>query len=396
MLSTSIFYKFYILSLSAYIFLSPLLSSFGVYEFKVISILSMLLFLTIIIFSHIASKCKWQEAKVFLVLLVLTPAYLIVWNNFSEINLIVGIVFGYYASRKEIEFKKILFFILILQFTLVLYEYYFQNYIFNSVSNGILVVKGSVVDIASYGNVGFRPKGLFNGTLEATSFAIILSFIFSKKPLVLFLLWTTAIMTGGRLSIIIVFFAFSLSLYVNYLSLKNLSLHLRLIFYTIAFLAFWVLFQFFLLLQSDESLTNMMNVFNFEADSNVGRLYYMALGLDVFSNYNFVNLLFGNSGHFEGEYLHSAESGWINQLLNIGLIGFFLYLFTLFNLLRLSFIYKDLVVKFSISMIIISITIYRFETGFLRSTLLWFYIFITYNKFKVPDRGSVNPTPLGG
>ena len=163
---------------SLYIFFTPIFSSFNIDIFKVTSVVLMLLFLMLVIFQNNYKGIKLNDVYYIFPIIILIPIYLIIWTNYVEINLLLSIITGYYISKDENRFKKILLLILLIQFVLIFYEFQFNTYIYDNIRLGIENIQETKINIQSYGDVGFRTKGLFYGTLEATSFAIILSFIF--------------------------------------------------------------------------------------------------------------------------------------------------------------------------------------------------------------------------
>jgi hypothetical protein len=372
----------FLLSTSLYIFFAPICTGFDIYTFKKTSIALMLFSLILVIIQNNIYGIKKKDFIFFISFPILIFIYLSVWDNYKELNLIISIIIGYYLSKDEERFKKFLFIIFIIQFILVIYEFMHGSYIYDKVIIGLESTNESKIDISSYGAVGFRPKGLFYGTLEASSFSIILSMIFRKKLFLLFLILLMSILVNGRLAIIIVTFIFVITLYMELFKLK-ISKYLKLLLTYLPIILTSGLFYVFLSLLSTDAIENLMNVTNVESTSNYARILYSLQGIEEYLNYDLIHLLFGDSGAFNLEYGHSAESGWVNELLNIGLVGFIIYFATVVTLIYKSIYYNENLILLTVVFIFLSLTIYRFETGYLRGVLLWFYIFSIFKYFNV-------------
>jgi hypothetical protein len=371
----------FVIFTSSYVFFAPIFSSFNIDIFKVIFAVLMLLFLMLVIFQNNYKGIKLNDVYYIFPIIILIPIYLIIWTNYLEINLLLSIIIGYYISKDENRVNKILLLILLIQFVLIFYEFQFNTYVFDNIRLGIASIQETKINIQSYGDVGFRPKGLFYGTLEATSFAIILSFVFRKNKFILFIILLMSLMINGRLAILITSMLFFVVFYIDIINTK-ISINTKLLYLYLSIIIFIIGISLYFYLVPDVIINNLLNVFNFESSSNSTRIIYSIQGLEEFYNYDLLHKLFGNSNYFNLMYGYSAESGWVNQLLNIGLIGFMIYLFTIISIFIKSIRKKEFLLALCIFCIFIAITIYRFETGFLRGILLWFFIFSSFNYLK--------------
>lgn len=280
-------------------------------------------------------------------------------------------IIGYVASRNGGRFKKWLLFFLIIQSLALCYEYVGGRYIY---SNYVIGVDGSVadeIDETKYADVGFRPKGLLFGTLDATSLIISSCVIFFKSKSVLFLMLITAIMSNGRLAILLAV----ITLLASFLKVDRFTfkgVFLSVVGLVVAPVVVYLLLKIVL---SEQGFLNLMQAFDLESNSNRGRLLYMALGIQEFADYSNINKFFGNGGYFNALYGSSAESGMINLLLNIGIYGFAMYvvpvLIVFFKSIQKVSVEKIL----ACVVVIISLSVFRFEAGYLRGGMYWFILF---------------------
>lgn len=358
---------------SFYIFLIPLVNSFGFYFFKPIFLVaSFSCFFMYLLFS-IRPKLKKFAFFVYFFVFFMIPICIFVWSEYGELNLLLTPLLGFVLFYNKNDFLRVIKLIILVNLIVVCYEFVFSEYLFTSFTSGFIAQSDRVLDTKIYGDVGFRAKGIFSGPLDATSFVILSCIIFRHQKLILTVLLLTALLLNGRLCIIIAFTIY-LGSYVSAGAGKGLLGSLITIF-SVIFLAIVIVFSF-IFVQSESAMINFVNLMDFNSGSNYYRLYYFLDGLNTFFNYDLNFFLFGNSGYFESVNVNSAESGFINQALNIGLFGFLFYFIWVLYLLFKSLILSQQFMFICILCLFASLIVFRVDAGFMRGSMLWFSIFL--------------------
>lgn len=278
-------------------------------------------------------------------------------GGMAEISTFLSIYFVIAAITQPKLIRIFLQLFIVLNFVALLYEFLNSSYIYEDFYN----MSGEAVrsiSIASYGDVGFRAKGFFSGPLDATSFIIFSALIFRNRALFLYLCLASALLTNGRLAIIVCCILIIRSYKLSFKTLVYISLSVPA---AIVFLS-----QF----QESLALENLFSVFDLTSSSNTGRIFYTLSGVEYLLSVDVFGFLFGSSVNFL-KYTngHSAESGLVSIFVVHGFVGF-IFLFVIFtgfsNRLKRRFLVLVLV--------FICLCVYRFDVGFMRSFFLYYIL----------------------
>jgi hypothetical protein len=126
---------------------------------------------------------------------------------------------------------------------------------------------------------------------------------------------------------------------------------------------------------------NYFNIFNIETDANFGRLISYLQSIDLFMNYSLSEKLFGDpSNSVLDQYGRetASESGFLSMLLDIGILGFSIYLICFITIWRkdkmktLNNNKKLIGFKYVLLITFISFLQYEHINGNLRGSLFWF------------------------
>lgn len=390
--SSKIFFLFAI-SYFAYTFISPFASAKGYLFVKTVFSIATL-GLAIIYFSWDASR-QPKTAHIFLLswTCIAIPAYVGTWNNIDEINILLTPLIGYVAFRGSDLFKKFLAVFFCTNLIFISYEWLVGEYLYTEVIIGIGGAESYVVDPSKFGDVGFRPKGLLFGTLDAAALCIAFSMIFLDKRL-LFLSAAGALLVNGRLAVILTIALLLLRIYQeknirhNAISIIKFAGSVS---FTIA-IAIFMLFSFL----DDKAIENLLAVTDLTSTSNSARIEFIAAGLAEYSKYPLENLIFGDSGYFKSIYGNSAESGVVNLLLNAGLVGVFLYVTPLVFIITKAVRCRELWVFGTGMAAFAALFVFRFEAGYLRGTLYWFFVFYSIRQLKLKQIETLRNQPRQG
>jgi hypothetical protein len=370
-----------IIFIFSYIFLGEFIS--GITGLSIIKTILAILNVVVLIFYLLSNPKKINS--IVLLPLLLIPVYLLAWKDFGYLNLIYTIIFGWVLAQDVEATLKLLKYLFIFQFLLVLYESVSGSYIYEYVKSG--VVSKNEFDMSNlnkqFEDTGFRPKGLFSGTLVATSFIIYMSFIFRNSLVWLFFTLLLSILTNGRWAVLMVFITFLVHIFLNY----NIVLYNRRLPW-IAKISFVLIFaistlSILAMFVPEVVLENFIEGFSFTSKANAGRIYAYAQASLVYLDYDLIGKLFGSVNNvvldFWGREI-ASESGLISMFLDIGILGFLLYFY--FSRLvwkRQNSFFIDLNngsigVKYFLLITWVSLIQYEHLNGNIRGSLFWFII----------------------
>ena len=375
--------KILILLIIIYIFFSDIMSSLLQFTLlkTIISLLVVLLF-SLYVFLNIR---KLKHTRFIFMPLFFITIYLIIWPQIGYLNLFYTIIFGWILAQDFKFSKKVIKLTFLVQFLLILYERVTSTIIYETLISG--VINSNKFDYTKSYNLfeitGFRPKGLFPGTLVATSFIIYLVMIYRNNIKMLIGLFVLALLTNGRLALIISGLTLVFKVFKKYDILiinKKLS-NIKKSFLLMIPLAFIFLLAFFLLPKL--IINNYLDSFDFTSTANAGRIYAYFQSVLLFIDYDFMQKLFGspNNEVFDVyDRVVASESGFLSMLLDIGVIGLLFYLYYFYkswlsdNKPLFNFKSKHIGFKFVVLMTFLSFIQYEHINGNVRGTLLWFII----------------------
>lgn len=391
--------KILIVSIIIYVFFTDILVSLLQFPFlkTLISLITIFSFLTY----YIIYLKKLRETHfVYISLFFLIIYFFVWWPTLGYLNLFFTIVFGWSLAQDYKFSLKIFKLIFLIQLIIVIYEVLFSTVLFESLTSG--VINENIYDYGKnfedFDTTGFRPKGLFPGTLVATSFIIYLVMIFRNNIKILTALFLLALLTNGRLALIISGFTLLFKLYKSFdlIFLKEkLSSFQKFIFFITPFFLLILVLALFL---PSEMISNFLNSFNIETSSNAGRIFAYFQALDLFIEYDFTQKLFGDPENIVFDIYGreiASESGLLSMALDIGLIGLLFYMYhfikiwisekaSVFNLKS-----KNIGIKYVMLFTFLAFIQYEHINGNVRGTLFWFiiisqYILVMNKKYRDP------------
>ena len=273
-----------------------------------------ILFILIDLFTNFSNFYVREIYLIFTVIL-LTFISINVWDSTYTIYSYIGIipVIWLLKTIPLIKIRKFLILILICNFIIAFYEYFFQTYIYEALAsrNGEEILL-SYREIS--GNV-IRSKGIFAGPLSLANFALGITLIFRKDKYIFILSLLICLMCNARLGILCLAFIYFLD-YWKFNFKKIFSLFF--IAYFLYLIAIYIL--------DTSGLLRIINVFDVQSNNHTMRLYFMTSAVSLFSDYSLFEMLFGNSGALLAKVGNNAESGWLTLLVENGVIGLLFYL----------------------------------------------------------------------
>lgn len=322
----------------------------------------------------------YSHKKVLILPFFLVIIFVSIWPKMGYINLFYTLFFGWILMQNikfSLKIIKITFFI---QLVLVLYEAISVNVIYNFVESGVLANNKFEYESIDQTIIGFRPKGLFAGTLIATSFIIYLSMIFRNNLKMLLLIFFMAVIVNGRLAILISALILFLKIFKSYdiIIFNRINTFKKILFFTLPLII--ILFVIALALPSS-NFENLTNTFDLSSTSNFGRLFRYTQAIITYLDYNFVQKLFGNPlNEIYDQYdrVVASESGFLSMFLDIGLIGVIFYMYYFIKAWKsdnnklIGFETKIISFKFLVLIMFFSFLQYEHINGNVRGMLFWF------------------------
>ena len=309
----------------------------------------------------------------------------IVWDNFYSINMYIGLFMAsvVYLMGKEI-FLKFLLFTLVVQVFLQTYEYFSVSYIYEP----IISMYGFEQQNTLESMYILRTKGLFEGPLTASSFAIYIAYIFRYNPIIISLAIFSTILANTRTGMITT--TAILILYSFFKRGKN-SINRATIFAGVVIMILFAYTYILPLILSEMSFDRVQELSNFTSnESNLKRLFFWSYGWDYYRSYDLQNILFGCSQCFANVYDNSAENDWLMLLLELGFIGFLLYAFPIFYIIKNSLSKKKMYLLCLVSLLIVNIFVYRHISGASTVILHWILIFSLIDELNDENEIKVN------
>jgi hypothetical protein len=357
----------------------------AVFHVSIFKTLIAVLFIILFSFQFFLDHKAFQNKQILILPFLLIVIYILIRPQMGSINLFYTVIFGWILIQDydfSIKILKITFFI---QLGLVFYESLSSSLIFNIIESGVFAINKFDYESLNISTAGFRPKGLFQGTLVASSFVIYLSMIFRNNIKMLYLIFLMSILVNGRLALLISGFILLFKLFKKYdiiIFYKKINPIKKIFFFLFPFLFFIIIL--FLILPS-VNLQNLLNSFNFDSMANAGRLYSYGQSIVSYLNYDIFSKLVGSASNeifdIYGRVV-ASESGVLSMFLDIGLIGVLFYSYYFIKVWRTdrSFILdldvKKISFKFVLVLSLLAFFQYEHINGNLRGILFWF-LFLT-------------------
>ena len=307
------------------------------------------------------------------------------WNSYSTIGsyLSVLIVLFLFLFNRVNYFEILLKYTLIISVMIAFGEIIAGKYLYVvSVSvNGQLFTLDEKLFSGSMSI--FRAKGLFEGPLTFAQFCVFTSLIFFNDRKLLLIAFIGALTTSSRMAIFVTFAIFLFQLYFHAYNGTNSKYKAYKLFFIFVFIAINIIsFSVFLYLSDSDFSQRLAQTFDFSGSaSNSLRMYFWKSSLNVYAQYDFFHLIFGNNGYFREQFDNNAESGWLTLLVDNGLLGLLYYLLPCLFLFYVGFQEKQQdIMFFSFVYLLVNstMTFYLSASG---NILYWYLIFKWIQEF---------------
>ena len=389
--------KIVIILLVFYCFVGQFVESvIGIPYVRFLSFLGMLTFVPLYFFV----EKDFTVAKISIIIIAFAIIYIVVGSK-PPTSALYTILFGYFFYRERKFSGKVLDFIFVIQVILMLYETFFNTFLYSDVTTGLFTSKdvagSEEIEVMERQESGFRPKGLYMGFLEAAAFNIYYCLINKDSRKRLWGSLFASFLINGRLSVLISLFVLLVYLFKKHKKKINYVMMLS------CFIGFVIVIST-LYASNDlvqKRVDRILSSFDMSDNSNNGgRIFYYYLGYEEFFNvYDYKSKLFGNDYELVNEWgkKASAESDLLSMLLEIGFVGTLIYVFAFVNMLRYN---SNTIISARMVTILTLLAYleYRHATGNIRGTLFWFLYFMTINppNYLVCKVGHHNMSRTGG
>ena len=307
--------------------------------------------------------------------------YIQMRHNTECFSAFFTILLGYLLFREREYSYKILDYLFIIQFILALTELIFSQHLYTDTVMGVF--NAQVVDgenlVKTVSMEGFRPKGLFPGSLIAVSFNIYYSLLNHKSKRRTGWAFLLSLILNGRLGMIITGVTFLLHYRKSFIYSRRARLRIIAIVSVICIIVSVVVAN-----NPNVALKfeRTVNVFNTEEASNVGRLFSYGLAAETYLSYNTKEKLFGGEYELYNELgqVISAESDLLGMLLEYGLVGASIYVIAIMILLFKKYNNESFWNngKMMALLTLFAYLEYRHATGSGRGSLFWMLFFVNY------------------
>ena len=307
----------------------------------------------------------------------------LIWTNLYSLNLYFGFYLACIVYILDIKFfRKLVLWSFFAQVFFQLYEYFTVSYLYE-----VVVEKYSnEFELTLESMYLLRAKGIFEGPLTASAFAIYIAYLFRHNPYIISLALFSAILSNTRTGIITILFILASYMFFKF-RVHKVSPALT---FLIFILGIFFVYSFVLpTILSEAAIFRLQEVGDFTNESNFKRVLFWTLGWDFYLNYSLQNLLFGCSLCFGMEYSNSAESDWLMFLLELGILGFIIYAIPIIYIFYHSHKQKNYHVLSLIIFLALNIFVYRQVSGAQTVILHWMLIFSYFNELNLKNENSL-------
>lgn len=385
-------YNILVVLLLYYVYLADITIYFtNLYFLK--SFLAVCCALLILIYITLQFKSLRLKTYVFIPALLLV-VFVFFWRDSSNMNLYYTAIWGVILIQRKDFTLKVFKYIFWLQFVAIFYEFFTHNLLYVEIATGTLGENNFDynVSIANFDNAGFRPKGLFPGSLVATAFSIYSCFLFSKHTKMLFAAFLMAVMLNGRMALIVTL----CTLLYGYL--YNVPRAYRYNYFG----GLLLITPFFIFLGMnlipEAQLAHYAELLDYSNPNHMGRISrYVAGIIEYVFEYDVVEKLLGNPFYELYDQWGRAippESEFVGMLLEIGLVGFIFYCVSLRKAWRNVIFMQGhdvfLNCRYVLFWLIVCMIQYRHVLGNQRGTLFWFIVLLIIDKHCKSNEKSIS------
>lgn len=339
------------------------LKFYGLFLFAIISIFNFKKILS-------APKLIVNIALLSVFLLIISSFF---WYSTRNAYSYAGIVIAYlvYTNCKK-EFLYLIKWIFFISLFLSAYEFLTDQFLFDSSWLDSETGKQIIIDKKMVGgSLGvFRSKALFFGPLSLGLFVISFSLLNPTNLNYLLLSLSIAFFSGSRLAQLVIIILLINNFFQNKKNIKQL---------VIIILTIIVLFVFKSFFSSNflVSLERSLQLFDVNQSDNASRIGYWLKSINLYLDYSYINLIFGDNGRFYSLYYTGNESGWLSLFIDNGLVGFIFYFFILiYSFKNGSHYLNSRTRKIILFILIFVMSVITFHLSAINNLLFWLIIFI--------------------
>ena len=283
-----------------------------------------------------------------------------------------GLLFVYCAIV-EFERDEVISFIQVLAliaFGMAMYEFFSGAYLFeNLIERNGQSVQMNAKFVGGHSGV-MRSKAFFYGPLDYGNFIIMASLFLRRNIRFLIILLISGFMASARLAMtiniaIIIIFNFREIFKTQFvLVLMSISMMSSLIFTD----------------QIATSLTRFVSAFSMEDSGNLGRLFYWLSAIELFMEYDVLDVLVGTNGLYNSRFGNSTESGWLSLLVDNGIVGILIYILIFIRYLFGGFAREKIWI---VSFLGVAMTTQTFHLGMSTNLLLGLFLLMPDSSSKI-------------
>lgn len=319
------------------------------------------------------------------IVIFLMISFIIVNGRSDRLSFFYTILLGYLLFSEKKVALKYLDYVFVIQFVLIFIEVVFGKHIYLEVYTGI--INPTILDNSNalelFDETGFRPKGLFPGTLTGCSFVIFYSIL--NKESKIRVLWAVlmALLMNGRLAILLTSAVATLYFIKNRQTKKfNFQKFIKVLLGGLSFIIVAYSFNQGIRDRVDRILSSF--IFD-ERSNNLGRaMIYVAAFNTYIEQYDYKSKFFGGEYEILDAYGRplAAESDTIGMLLEIGIMGSLIYWGALFIMFRCKSDDEFIPIWYVVLLTFLAWIEYRHLTGNMRGALFWM-LYYSYSNINI-------------
>ena len=365
-------------SLIGYVFLSDF-----VYAMLHIGFFKPLTALCTLFFAGLFILFNWRNLQfrpLFIGSIMLMFLYVVFFKNATYLSYFYTPIFAFLLIQRPVLSANAIDKVFIAQFFLLVIEFVTRHHLYTQITTGLFTTYELDFDYeATFDETGFRCKGLFAGVLVATSFVINYALINRNDYKKSFWAFIMAILTNGRLAMLICGVIFLYNFYIKRTHYKE-KFNMAYLTALVCIIVIGALI--FISTANSTAALNLINAFDLQSTANAGRIARYGLGLDAYSNYSSIEMITGSSYELLDQWnrVVPTESEVLGMLLEIGLVGFIFNISGIINAWYSGnsriFTARRISYKFSLLMTIVAIIQYRHLLGNLRGLMFWLLLLL--------------------
>lgn len=350
------------------LFVGFISSSYFTFKIPVVRLFAIALVFVYLLFS-LYSNCKnchmefiQQSTLIFFLIFQVCIDQLREFPSSPAVFIAMLLAVSFY--KKNAEIYNILKFVIVVNFLVMLYEFFSYTYLIN------------IVEVNKYEHG--RLQGLFSYSKEA-GFFLFMAFLYGRNCGMSFcfkiILFVSAMMSGCRTAILFIALVLFIDSVFFLKTIRNTfrNFFLKKMFQVILLILFSSLFLIVFFDHNYIMVNRILSSFDFTSSSHVARLEIWQSYMYNMANNSFIEWLFGTGTYLNVLVGNGSENTYLMILSQWGMSGLFLFMFPMVLVLILFFRYP--LKLYPAVLMVAFLGVGRLGVGWADGVLMWCYIY---------------------